>query len=66
KAHKKVAIFSDALSVHGAFQDPKKEELKRVTITLTQLSTKTKLTIQWIPARCGVLGNEIADRLAKE
>ena len=39
------------------------EDIKR---ELTILSPKTNLVLQWIPAHCGVQGNEEADRLSRE
>ena len=66
KGHRKVAIFSDALSVLDALQNPRKRELNELLLSLTQLSSEAEVTLQWIPAHCGVHGNETADALAKE
>jgi hypothetical protein len=35
-------------------------------VQLLQLCNQRKVTLQWIPSRCGVPGNEKADRQAKE
>jgi ribonuclease HI len=66
KTHKKIAIFSDALSVLEALQSPQKKELNELTTSLIRLSSEAEVTLQWIPAHCGVYGNEAADKLAKE
>ena len=34
--------------------------------SLVDLAVQTNLTLQWIPARCGIYGYEQADRLARE
>ena len=62
----KVVIFTDALSVLQALQNSKKKDLDELVTALTRLAGCTTVTLQWIPAHCGIQGNEIADRLAKE
>ena len=44
----------------------KEKELDPLRRELMNLTTKTKVVLQWIPAHCGIQGNEIADSLAKE
>lgn len=61
----KVVIFTDALSVLQALNQPSKD-LNVLVDILTELSEKTQLTLQWIPAHCGLQGNEKADQLARE
>jgi ribonuclease HI len=65
--HPRVVIFSDALSVLQAVQNPKNKDLNPLVSALARLQQATELTIiQWIPSHCNIAGNEEADRLAKE
>ena len=57
-----VVFLTDALSVIEALTNNKAPQLAK---TMQQLSTSCKVAIQWIPAHCGVPGNEKADQLAK-
>lgn len=61
----KVVIFTDALSVLQALKKPYKD-LNQLSCALSSLSVHKEVVLQWIPAHCGVAGNETADRLAKE
>ena len=63
---KQVVIFSDALSVLQAIKDPQNKNLNYLSSSLASLAEQVKLSIQWIPAHCGIYGNEEADKLAKE
>ena len=65
KTHKTV-VFFDALSVFNVLQDPQNQELNNLTSILSQLNDQVEVTPQWIPAHCGVHGNESAYILAKE
>ena len=60
------AVFlTDCRSAVQSLQSPK-EQLERDTQRLLcALSQSTKVAVQWIPAHCGLSGNEEADRLAK-
>jgi len=58
-----VVFLSDALSVLQAFQNNK---LPHLTEALQQVAHDRRVVLQWIPAHCGVPGNELADRLAKQ
>ena len=60
------SIFTDALSVLSKLQNPCQKDLKEVETALADLAAQTNLTLQWIPAHCGIQGNEQADRLARE
>ena len=65
--HPKIVIFSDALSVLQAVQNPLNKELNTLSSALTLLQQSNDATIiQWIPSHCNIRGNEEADRLAKE
>ena len=59
-------ILTDALSVLQGLKNMKEKELDPLRRELMNLTTKTKVVLQWIPAHCGIQGNEIADSLAKE
>ncbi|KAK7100294.1 hypothetical protein V1264_023272 [Littorina saxatilis] len=65
RAHEKIVIFTDAISVLQALEKNDKE-LNELALALSTLSSKPDVTLQWVPAHCGVRGNETADRLAKE
>ena len=66
KVKQNVVIFSDALSVLQSLQKPGKD-LNELCSALTDLSNcKEEIVLQWIPAHCGISGNEKADHLAKE
>ena len=58
-----VVFLSDAKSVLEALQNDKLPELRS---KLDELAPFVRIIIQWIPAHCGVPGNEAADRLAKQ
>jgi len=58
-----VAFFTDALSVLEALTNSKVPQLANA---LQTLSTSCRVILQWIPAHCGVPGNEMADKLAKQ
>ena len=56
-----VAIYTDAKSVLEALNGDKLPVLRK------KLSNGfLRMTLQWIPAHCGVPGNECADKLAKQ
>ena len=63
----KVVIFTDALSVLQALQNSRNKETNTLTASLQTLSTTVNnAVLQWIPAHCGIRGNETADKLAKD
>ena len=57
-----VIILTDALSVLEALLNCKLPSLSRI---LGQLCNTRRMALQWIPAHCGIPGNEKADKLAK-
>ena len=60
---KQVVFLSDALSVLQAYQNHK---LPNLTKALQQVAATRRAVLQWIPAHCGISGNEQADTLAKK
>ena len=62
--HHIISLFlTDTLSVLQALTNNK---LTHLTKALQLLSNNRRVALQWIPAQCGVPGNEQADKLAKE
>ena len=60
---KQVVFLSDTLSVLQAYQNHK---LPNLTKALQQVAATRRAVVQWIPAHCGISGNEQADIPAKE
>ena len=61
-----VVIFPDALSILSKLPNPRQTDLNEVETALVDLAAQSNLTLQWIPAHCGIQGNEQADQLARE
>jgi ribonuclease HI len=55
-------ILTDAKSVLEALENRK---LPSLLCTLAKIRKHRRLVLQWIPAHCGISGNEEADQLAK-
>ena len=61
-----IVIFTDALSVLHALKNSTDKEMNILSASLHSLSaTVNKVVLQWVPAHCGIGGNEKADQLAK-
>ena len=61
--YRQVVFLTDALSVLEALANGGEQELSD---SLKSLAETHRVALQWIPAHCGIPGNEAADRLAKE
>ena len=58
---------SQTLSLSSATSQIRaKKDLNEVETALVDLAAQTNLILQWIPAHCGIQGNEQANRLARE
>ncbi|XP_041357606.1 uncharacterized protein LOC121374568 [Gigantopelta aegis] len=57
-----VVFLTDALSVLQALQG---EKLPHLNEAMQEVAKERRVALQWIPAHCGIPGNEEADRLAK-
>ena len=58
-----VVLLTDALSVLEALSNNKEPLLMEA---LQKISETRRMVLQWVPAHCGVPGNEAADQLAKK
>ena len=59
--------MSDALSVLLSLNNSKNKELNQLRQALATLSSSVQnVVLQWLPAHCGIRGNERADTLARE
>lgn len=61
-----ILILTDALSVLEGLKNSKEKCLDLFHKALAKFPSKAKVTLQWIPAHCGIRRNEIADVLTKE
>ena len=62
--YNKVVFLSDSLS---ALQStPAEKRTRQLRESFENLASTSTVALQWIPAHCGIKGNENADRLAKE
>ena len=61
-----VVFLTYALSVLQSIKSNKDKEQHSLFTKPTNLSKSYNTTLQWIPAHCGLRGNELADTLAKQ
>ena len=62
-----IIILSDCRAALQSLQSDARDEVVEIIFrNLGQLQTNNTLALQWIPAHCGLFGNEKADRLAKD
>ena len=66
RAYQKFVILTDALSILHALKNPHRKDLNELTTVLSELSSRVDLILHWIPAYCGIYGNEKTGRLAKK
>ncbi|KAK7096645.1 hypothetical protein V1264_003726 [Littorina saxatilis] len=62
----KVVFLSDCLSALQVLTAPAEHLVEELKKSLNDLSQKASVVLQWIPAHCGIAGNEKADGLAKD
>jgi len=62
-----IAIFSDSKSALESIKSEKSKLRPNLLLEIMESITKldTNITLVWIPAHVGLIGNEIADQLAK-
>ena len=66
RTKKNVVILTDALSVLQSLKTNKDKDLNKTATAINHLSKNHIVQLQWIPAHCGIKGNETADILAKQ
>ena len=68
--HDKICIFSDSRAVLQALENQSHNRFESISYILNSIRSiqnegKT-IKLQWIPSHCGLKGNEMADKAAKE
>jgi len=62
----KIAFFSDCKSVLQSIKGNSSDRaIIKIHNALSHITKKSQVVIQWIPAHCGIRGNEKADTLSK-
>jgi hypothetical protein len=66
--NKWILIFSNSQAALKAFSGPKviSRLVEECQEALSALATINKVTLVWVPGHHGILGNEMADRLARQ
>jgi ribonuclease HI len=69
--HTTATILCDSRSALQAIQNPRNKSGQRIVHVIIQAASevqtaKVRLRLQWIPGHCEDVGNDAADRLAKE
>lgn len=66
-SNKNYVFLTDCTSSLQALQRENKDILEQNTVErLNNLCRQNQIILQWIPSHCGILGNEVADKLAKD
>ena len=58
--------YTTELTHQVKLQNPLQKDLSEVETALIDLAAQSNLTLQWIPAHCGIQGNEQADSFVRE
>jgi ribonuclease HI len=66
--NKRILIFSDSQAALEALSGPKviSRLVKECLEALSALATLNEVTLVWVPVHHGILGNEMADKLARQ
>ena len=64
KANGSIVVFTDSLSALQALERDS-VDLQDLINALNRVTEQARVALQWVPAHVGLLGNEMADKLAK-